>query len=763
MKHILQDLQERQSESYKTIVPISFFFHGDGKEIQRSPLGLFRALLFQLLEQFPQQLSSMVETCTDRRQKRGQAGEKWDWSLQELKAFLETALPEILRGCGIRIVIDAIDESGKESARELVKFFQSLLSKCCSSKNGLSICFSSRHFPRLPLRHGFEICVENENHDDIKIYIRDELRDAIKQNNELKTLVEEILINSSHIFLWVRLVVARALSQNDKSYSLSYIQQKLRDTPRKMLEAYESTFQQLSGSRETWAQSLQLIQWICFTTRSLTLNELRSAMIVDWSKPLGPAVQIHDSLDFGNVNDEMIMEMRIKDLSGHLAEIKTRDGRRVVEFTQQSVYDYLLEGGLNTLDTLPHTNHTSIAWAHFRISRSCISYFAMPEVQQRIAELERDRSLMAEEKMRAIEDEFPLLRYSIGAWYWHAQVAEQGGIQQNDLPSYWQWPTPNITQNWLKLCNWAQLPFDRPDLGSTFLHTACFFGLTSTVKELVDDVFCTSIILNSVDGQKRTPLYYAANGGHSSVVRLLLVRKDIRPDPRDVCETTPLAHAATQGHLEVVKQFMRSKVGEVNSVDRYGMRPLSGASEQGHESVVRLLITHPSLNVGPNFIGPPLLYAASGGHGSIVSLLIDRYAEAASSGDLDGTEALSGAAKHGHDGVIKLLLNSRKVYIDFAKHSNMTPLIWAAERGHEKVVKLLLELEGISVNARDKYGFTALSLASAGGYLDVVQLLLHHRDIDLDSKADDGMTALGMATRSSHDQVADLLKVYGAS
>lgn len=760
MKYILQDLQKHKLTSSGKVVTISFFFNGRGTEIQRTPLGLFRALLFQLLERFPHHLSEMVETCMNRREKRGQLGEKCNWSLQELKSFFEISVLEILKDYGIRIVVDALDECGEQSATELIRFFKRLHSKHSFSKNSLSICFSSRHFPRLPLAGGFEICVEDENQEDIKIHVRNELRGAITQNEELKDLQEDILNQSSHIFRWVRLVVDRALSQHAKGYSLPYIRGGLQDTPQEMHDVYESVFQELGKSRDNRLQSLQLVQWICFATRPLLLPELRSAMVTDWNTSPQSKVEGYDSLDFGNAYDEARMEMRIKDLSGHLAEIVTRDGRRVIQFMHQSIYDYLLEGGLKILDTLPHTTHTSISWAHFRLSRSCINYFTMPEIHKRVTELEANGSLGVDEKMGIIENEFPFLRYSIGAWYWHAQVAEQGGIPQGDLLVYWQWPSPHTTQTWLILCNWAQMDFDRPDLGSTFLHTACFYGLASTVKDIVDDVFCTDTLLNSEDRQKRTPLHYAANGGYWSVVQLLLLRKDIESDPRDVCGTTPLSHAAAQGHLEVIKVFLKDPSVNVNSMDEFGMTPLSGASEQGHENVVRLLIANKAINARYicSGIQSPLLYAATGGYESILNLLI----EASSLDQIDGAEAISAAARHGHDGVVKLLLQSVDVYIDFEKHSGMIPLVWAAERGHEKVVKLLLEHADINVNARDKYGFTALSLAAAGGFLEVAELLLRCRDIDIASEADDGMTALGMATRSGHDQVVELLESRSA-
>jgi ABC-type molybdenum transport system ATPase subunit/photorepair protein PhrA len=46
----------------KKVLTLSFFFHGRGEELQRSPLGMYRSLLYQVLKQEPASLSQLVET-----------------------------------------------------------------------------------------------------------------------------------------------------------------------------------------------------------------------------------------------------------------------------------------------------------------------------------------------------------------------------------------------------------------------------------------------------------------------------------------------------------------------------------------------------------------------------------------------------------------------------------------------------------------------------------------------------------------------------
>jgi ABC-type molybdenum transport system ATPase subunit/photorepair protein PhrA len=54
----------------------SFFFHGRGHELQRTPLGLFRSLLHQLLKRVPGALPDLINYFEDKQTTEGNHGEK---------------------------------------------------------------------------------------------------------------------------------------------------------------------------------------------------------------------------------------------------------------------------------------------------------------------------------------------------------------------------------------------------------------------------------------------------------------------------------------------------------------------------------------------------------------------------------------------------------------------------------------------------------------------------------------------------------------
>ncbi|KAL7916598.1 hypothetical protein GGI35DRAFT_46526 [Trichoderma velutinum] len=153
---------------------LSFFFHGRGEELQKTPFGLFRSLLHQLLKQVPGALLDLVDDFTQKCRDIGNYQEKWKWHSDDLWRFLASSLPRVLAICSVWLFVDALDECGEENAKDLVRKFKLLLEmirtmSTCSKQ--LRICFSCRHYPILSSPGLLEVCLETENRRDISTYI----------------------------------------------------------------------------------------------------------------------------------------------------------------------------------------------------------------------------------------------------------------------------------------------------------------------------------------------------------------------------------------------------------------------------------------------------------------------------------------------------------------------------------------------------------------------------------------------------------------
>ncbi|KAK1244211.1 hypothetical protein MKX08_002349 [Trichoderma sp. CBMAI-0020] len=189
---------------------LSFFFHGRGGDLQKNPLGFFRSLLHQILKQIPDCLSDLVETFENRCMEIGEYGEKWQWHPKELWFSLESSVLRILETRSVWLFVDALDECGEGSAKDLVHKFellfkQSVALSACS--NQLRICFSCRHYPILSSPGLAEVCLEKENRADIDTYVQSEMSSFREQIPF--TVLDTIIERASGVFLWAQLVVKR--------------------------------------------------------------------------------------------------------------------------------------------------------------------------------------------------------------------------------------------------------------------------------------------------------------------------------------------------------------------------------------------------------------------------------------------------------------------------------------------------------------------------------------------------------------------------
>ncbi|KAK4104683.1 hypothetical protein N658DRAFT_556519 [Parathielavia hyrcaniae] len=120
---------------------LSFFFHGRGDELQRTPLGLFRSILHQLLGQAPAALQNLVDSFGRKVKENGKPGQDWHWREGGLRAFLDSSLPKIANTRPVWLFVDALDECGKENAVGLVKLFKRLLKRVDSQDTKLCAGF----------------------------------------------------------------------------------------------------------------------------------------------------------------------------------------------------------------------------------------------------------------------------------------------------------------------------------------------------------------------------------------------------------------------------------------------------------------------------------------------------------------------------------------------------------------------------------------------------------------------------------------------
>ncbi|KAF4338216.1 ankyrin repeat-containing protein [Fusarium beomiforme] len=680
---------------------LSFFFHGRGSELQKTPLGLFRSLLHQLLRQFPETLSDLVDTFQQRCEFVGKPGEQWQWHLHELQRFFKSSLLKVLETRPLWLFVDALDECGKESGVRLVREFKVLLQGLPFTGSQFHISFTCRHYPILDQACQFEICLEEENRQDISTYVRAQL--SASRELTASMIPELITKHAQGVFIWAYLVVDQILDLDNGGAGLRKIEDEIYSIPPDLDDLYHDLIRNVDER----PASLKLIQWICFSVRPLSLDELRWAMIVDADCQYKSLQECKNAKDY--ISDSGRMKRRVQTLSRGLAEV-TSDGK-VVQFIHQSVKDFFVEKGLSALEENAKTDLV-VGIAHHRLSRTCIRYLAMEEIG-RSASHEPDR----------LRSKFPFLHYATTSWVAHTKQSDARSVPQEDLLEYFAGALNTLMERWICIYGILEKYSNScPPEGASLVHVISMYGVAGVLWAILERADQVGINIDGKDSSGRTALLWAAEHGHEAVVQLLL-DWDAYIEAADHDGWTPLLRAAEKGH-EAVVQLLLAWDAYIETADKWGQTPLLRAAENGHEAIVRLLLDRGAYTEAVDkWEGrTPLSWAAENGHEVVVQLLLDwdAYIEAV---DDDGWAPLLRAAEKGHEAIVRLLLD-RGAYIEAVdKWECRTPLSWAAARGHEAVVRLLLD-KGAYTEAADKWGQTPLWRAAEHGHAAIVRLLL---------------------------------------
>jgi len=278
------------------------------------------------------------------------------------------------------------------------------------------------------------------------------------------------------------------------------------------------------------------------------------------------------------------------------------------------------------------------------------------------------------------------------------------------------------------------------------------------------------------DDSALTPLYHAALGGHTEVVRTLLENgaKTSLPNREGHYEYTALTAAAQGGYIEGIKLLQQKGVNvDQISGGEDGFTALYMACANNHPDCAKLLLEEGK--AAPDIFtvrqGWTALHAASmGGYTECVRLLLERGGVNVNNLTKDGkSTAIWLAANSGHIDVVKLLLAHGADPCIISNDGKSSPLYAAASQGNSEIVQTLLDHEGVidDINALhdDAEDRTALQAACDKGYTEVVRKLLDH-GADPTKRLDPPTTeirdCLNAAALEGHTEIVKMLLAHEA-
>lgn len=134
----------------------SFFFYAPGEDLEKSTLGLYRSLLWQLL----QNATDLQRVLDEFDFNAWRVTKRSGWQTEALKRTIERAI-DCLGDRDLSVFIDALDEYRDDDVVDIVSFFEDLGERAAEKSIRLRIYFSSRHYLLIELRCSFDIILED--------------------------------------------------------------------------------------------------------------------------------------------------------------------------------------------------------------------------------------------------------------------------------------------------------------------------------------------------------------------------------------------------------------------------------------------------------------------------------------------------------------------------------------------------------------------------------------------------------------------------
>jgi ankyrin repeat protein/nucleoside phosphorylase len=713
-------------------IVINFFFNARGDTLEKTVLGMYRSLLFQLLDRLP----GLQCILALRPPKSTEDGTSYVWTVEALQTLFGHAVKR-LGHRSLICFIDALDECEEEQIRSMITFFEHIGDLAVSSNLGFRTFLASRHYPHIALTRGIALVLEDEggHMDDITKYVNSKLHGP--GNKLFDSIKRDICARSSGIFLWVVLVV-HLLKKDVDSGQIHACNKRLERIPDKLDELFDDIL-----TRDTYNMDrlFLCLQWIFFAIRPLTSIELFYAVLI--SEETGSLVQ----LDPRDVDEESLENFVLASSKG-LAEL-TKGDSKTVQFIHESVREYLLESQClqrlraSDKDNLPGSSHQ-------KMRNHCLDYITTirPSLAEALKTTSESTEGLLTDLAKPFTERCPFLQYAVHNVLLHADAAAGYGLSQDRFVKEFPF------NSWLCLSEMTAM--DRP-YGS-LVNPLYIFAVEDAANLIKAEVKRISSL--DVQGSYHgNPLNAAVSNGTRRGLRALLTTE--HGEISTICAAeNEVSSISTNDRAAAIAAWFDSESYEEILRDQ---TLLCWAAEHDLVDLMKVLLSTRKVDINlQDYNGQTALsVAARSGQTAAAKILLEVEKVRVNDQDFRGWTPLSWAALMGHTDVIKALLRTGKVDIDYRSKSGRTALSLAAGQGHSVTVNLMLDLGKADIESKDLHGWTPICWAASYGHLDIVKSLIHAWKGTLISHGRDlDMKRLGLNEKDSlcetplHDAVA---------
>lgn len=491
--------------------------------------------------------------------------------------------------------------------------------------------------------------------------------------------------------------------------------------------------------------ALRTLQWLTFSARPLSLEEVAEAVAIDVTRD--PAFDRDDIIE--DPLEILIICSGLVTLTTDNERDTSRSPRRIIALAHYSVQEYLVSDRIRQGQAKAYSMQAIVC--HDAIAKASLQYllqFQHPLSQQ-------------------VLDVSALARYSAEFWSSHLwktgdEKEEAGHLAMTILsvenPAYLAW---------IQLCD-PDIPWKAPDLekGLESVAMPLYYAAQSKLDTITTLLLDDGADVNAPGGLYGNALTAASAKGHKETVTLLLDR-GAEVNAQGGWLDNALRAASFKAQKETV-MLLLDKGAEVNAQGRHHGNALCEASIGPHwdwpmlaeykEIILILLDRGANVNALTEQGDSALCLASMAGNKDAVMLLLDRGAKVNVQGTFFGS-ALQSASLKGHRDIAMLLLD-KGAEVN-AQGGHWGNALQAASSGGDKEIVMLLLDKGAEVNAPGGHDGSALQAASSEGHKEIVMLLLD-RGAEINAQGGDHGSALQAASYKGHKEIVMLLLDRGA-
>jgi hypothetical protein len=427
---LMKFLLESTNSQHPDDKAISFFFNARGDANEKSLVGLYRHLLHQLLSS----TARLIPLVIDEIRRVASQG----WELLPLQDIFRTAVLN-LESERLTCFIDALDETSEDEIQNMVDFFEELGNVAVARHLSFCVCLSSRHYPHIELERCqyLNLDYQNGHQHDIALYIQSKLKP--RRGGASDDILASVQRKAQGVFLWA-VLVTQMLKKDYQHGDIHKVRERLNSLPDGLHDLFHEIIHRNVDGPTHFKNVISTLQWIAFAGRPLAPSDLYFAVrsedpgfhisqiwdlsdenmdpSICWIPPPGA---LDDEEWLSNIDRFWVpvgagfetMRLFILNCSKGLAEVTT-----TVQFVHESVRDYLLETGFETL-TL-RRGDSLIGFTHDQLKECCLRWVS--------ADL---RAHIGDRKPEV--EAIPFLAYAVMYAVQHAEVACIHGVPQDEF------------------------------------------------------------------------------------------------------------------------------------------------------------------------------------------------------------------------------------------------------------------------------------------------------------------------------------------